>query len=69
MTLPPDPSQFPPDAARAGTERTRVSPSTTTVPSISSDRLLGAARQLRIEHAGEWYVLRQTSKNKLILTK
>jgi len=39
------------------------------VPSTRSDVLLGPARQLRIEHEGEWYVLRQTNRNKLILTK
>jgi hemin uptake protein HemP len=39
------------------------------IPAMRSDTLLGAARQLRIEHAGEWYVLRQTTNNKLILTK
>jgi len=39
------------------------------IPSTRSDVLLGSARQLRIEHEGEWYVLRQTSRNKLILTK
>ncbi|MBS0002995.1 MAG: hemin uptake protein HemP [Thioalkalivibrio sp.] len=40
-----------------------------TIPTTRSDVLLGPARQLRIEHDGEWYVLRQTSRNKLILTK
>ena len=40
-----------------------------TVPTTRSDVLLGPARQLRIEHEGEWYVLRQTNRNKLILTK
>lgn len=39
------------------------------IPSTRSDVLLGPARQLRIEHEGEWYVLRQTNRNKLILTK
>ena len=39
------------------------------IPSTRSDVLLGSARQLRIEHEGEWYVLRQTNRNKLILTK
>ncbi len=39
------------------------------VPTARSDVLLGSARQLRIEHHGEWYVLRQTNRNKLILTK
>lgn len=36
---------------------------------ISSGVLLGGERELRIEHAGELYSLRQTSKGKLILTK
>jgi hemin uptake protein HemP len=39
------------------------------IPTMRSDVLLGAGRQLRIEHAGEWYVLRKTTNNKLILTK
>jgi len=39
------------------------------VPTTRSDVLLGPARQLRIEHEGEWYVLRQTNRNQLILTK
>lgn len=39
------------------------------VPTTRSDLLLGPARQLRIEHDGEWYVQRQTNRNKLILTK
>ncbi|WP_006748970.1 hemin uptake protein HemP [Thioalkalivibrio paradoxus] len=39
------------------------------IPTTRSDVLLGSARQLRIEHEGEWYVLRQTNRNKLILTK
>jgi len=39
------------------------------VPTTRSDVLLGPARQLRIEHEGEWYVLRQTNRNRLILTK
>lgn len=39
------------------------------VPVVRSAELLGGSRQLHIEHAGEIYVLRQTSKGKLILTK
>lgn len=39
------------------------------VGEVASDQLLGAARQLRICHRGEWYVLRQTANDKLILTK
>ncbi|MDD3516897.1 MAG: hemin uptake protein HemP [Chromatiales bacterium] len=39
------------------------------VLTVRSAELMGGARQLHIEHAGEVYVLRQTSKGKLILTK
>lgn len=36
---------------------------------IRSDDLFGGSREVLIEHAGELYSLRQTSKGKLILTK
>lgn len=36
---------------------------------IRSDVLFGSQREVLIEHAGELYSLRQTSKGKLILTK
>ena len=36
---------------------------------IRSDELFGSQREVLIEHAGEIYSLRQTSKDKLILTK
>ncbi len=36
---------------------------------IRSDELFGRQREVLIEHAGEVYSLRQTSKGKLILTK
>lgn len=36
---------------------------------VSSTDLLGACRELLIDHLGEVYVLRHTSKGKLILTK
>ncbi len=36
---------------------------------IRSDELFGSQREVLIEHAGELYSLRQTSKGKLILTK
>lgn len=36
---------------------------------LSSQRLLQGRRQLQIEHMGEIYTLRVTSKGKLILTK
>jgi hemin uptake protein HemP len=36
---------------------------------IRSDELFSGQREVLIEHAGELYSLRQTSKGKLILTK
>ena len=36
---------------------------------IRSTDLFGGRREVLIEHAGEFYSLRQTSKGKLILTK
>jgi hemin uptake protein HemP len=38
-------------------------------PHTTSARLMGGARELIIEHAGEEYRLRITGKGKLILTK
>jgi hemin uptake protein HemP len=38
-------------------------------PVVSSEDLLGAVRQMIIEHNGERYTLRITANNKLILTK
>ncbi|WP_018952201.1 hemin uptake protein HemP [Thioalkalivibrio sp. AKL12] len=36
---------------------------------IASEQLLGPARKIRICHRGEWYTLRRTANDKLILTK
>ena len=36
---------------------------------IRSDDLFSGRREVLIEHAGEFYALRHTSKGKLILTK
>jgi hemin uptake protein HemP len=36
---------------------------------LASRELLGGGNELHIEHNGEIYTLRQTSKGKLILTK
>ncbi|MDG4867436.1 hemin uptake protein HemP [Guyparkeria sp. 1SP6A2] len=38
-------------------------------PQIDSDRLLGPDGQIWIRHASQWYLLRTTAANKLILTK
>jgi len=38
-------------------------------PLIRSGQLFGEYREVLIEHSGEFYSLRQTSKGKLILTK
>jgi hemin uptake protein HemP len=64
MSITPDP-----DEPLARPDRATTAAPAEGIPSIRSDLLLGQARQLRIEHAGEWYVLRQTTNNKLILTK
>lgn len=47
----------------------RASPAQPGGRSVSSTELLGAGRELTIEHNGEIYSLRLTSKGKLILTK
>lgn len=52
------------DRARPGATHADHRPRETT-----SDQLLGEARQLYIRHRGEWYTLRQTANDKLILTK
>ncbi len=38
-------------------------------PSITSESLFGGSRQILIQHEGETYTLRITSRGKLILTK
>ena len=43
--------------------------SATTRRQFASRDLLGGGNELHIEHNGEIYTLRQTSKGKLILTK
>ncbi len=58
-------------AARAG--QSDMPPATADNPSqrrqIRSNDLFGGGREVLIEHAGEVYSLRHTSKGKLILTK
>jgi hemin uptake protein HemP len=44
-------------------------PERTAAARVSSRRLLGGARELVIEHAGQEYHLRLTRNDKLILTK
>ncbi|ANB03287.1 hemin uptake protein HemP [Ectothiorhodospira sp. BSL-9] len=58
-----------PDAVRAqeGTANAGLSPGGK--DPLSSRCLLKGRRQLQIEHLGEIYTLRLTSKGKLILTK
>ncbi len=38
-------------------------------PRIDSEKILGGASTVEIEHAGQRYLLRVTRENKLILTK
>ena len=42
---------------------------TETRPRINSEKILGGATTVEIEHAGQRYLLRVTRENKLILTK
>ncbi len=52
------------------TEQTRTSlPAAVPPTRISSEQLLGNAREVLIEHAGEVYRLQRTRAGKLILTK
>lgn len=44
-------------------------PPQVTMPTVSSEQLMGSSRELRILHQGEQYVLRMTRLGKLILTK
>lgn len=46
-----------------------TSPSAQKSVRITSDELFGGGKELVIEHAGEEYRLRVTSKGRLILTK
>lgn len=51
---------------QAGKDSDRGAPAPRVVP---SRQLLGDQRQVHIEHLGEHYILRLTSRGKLILTK
>jgi hemin uptake protein HemP len=54
----------------APTDKTESKSVATTVRrQLASRDLLGGGNELHIEHNGEIYTLRQTSKGKLILTK
>jgi hemin uptake protein HemP len=47
----------------------KVASDSATVPHLSSTRLLGAAGEAVIEHEGNLYRLRRTSRGGLVLTK
>lgn len=47
----------------------RAAPDAASVPHLSSTRLLGAAGEAVIEHEGNLYRLRRTSRGGLVLTK
>ncbi|SEQ04784.1 Hemin uptake protein HemP [Ectothiorhodospira magna] len=61
--------KYPATEAREGREAERQPASSQGIRLLSSADLLEGRRQLRIEHQGEIYTLRVTSKGKLILTK
>lgn len=47
----------------------KMAPESALVPHLSSTRLLGAAGEAVIEHEGNLYRLRRTSRGGLVLTK
>lgn len=47
----------------------KLAPSSSRTPRVDSRSLLGAGRDLIIDHAGQQYRLRLTRNDKLILTK
>lgn len=65
MKTPPAPTAI----ADSGAPHTVTSGKIEQRRQIRSTDLLGGRREVLIEHAGELYSLRQTSKGKLILTK
>lgn len=50
-------------------DRPPVTDTPETRPRIDSEKILGGASIVEIEHAGQRYLLRVTRENKLILTK
>lgn len=50
-------------------ERSSPPEKTENRPRIDSEKILGGATTIEIEHAGQCYLLRVTRENKLILTK
>jgi hemin uptake protein HemP len=50
-------------------ERTPLAEQTESRPRIDSEKILGGATTVEIEHAGQRCLLRVTRENKLILTK
>lgn len=65
MFLPPTAVETPAHAA----ESVRPPASPMSPPEVDSLRLLQGQREVRIRHGNEWYRLRHTRNDKLILTK
>lgn len=63
MTKAPDPMQPTLDTVAL------AQPAPGALPLISSARLFSQGNTLRVEHGGQYYQLRVTRENKLILTK
>lgn len=55
-----------PDVESGAERKGRASPAR---PRVASRELFAGGNELQIEHNGDIYTLRQTSKGKLILTK
>jgi hemin uptake protein HemP len=65
----PVPSPSPPQVVRATKNGSLASTAMTSTPPVDSDRLLQGHREVLIRHGNEYYRLRHTRNDKLILTK
>ena len=65
----PDSQSFPLPERTGATPEAAAAGRAEAVPAIKSDALFRGAVELRIEHHGSLYRLRQTALGKLILTK
>jgi hemin uptake protein HemP len=62
-------AKFSANAVSPGGERERAASSREAGHEVTSAELFGNGREIRIRHADDVYILRQTSRGKLILTK
>lgn len=58
-----------PPPLKPDNDETKPDPGKETIPILSTEQLFQGERELLIEHGGEYYRLRITRRNKLILQK